>query len=69
MKPQRSNPMLMGFDMIGNMWEWVEDSYNTQKKILKGGSFYNLARDLRVSNRLWARPDTRHRNMGVRCAQ
>ena len=69
MKPQRSNPMLMGFDMIGNMWEWVEDSYNTEKKILKGGSFYNLARDLRVSNRLWATPDTRHRNMGVRCAQ
>ena len=41
------------FDMIGNMWEWVEDSNgNTEKKILKGGSFCNLPRDLRVSNRL-----------------
>jgi formylglycine-generating enzyme len=57
------------FDMIGNMWEWVEDSYTADKKILKGGSFYNLARDLRVSNRLWATPDTRHRNMGFRCAE
>jgi len=57
------------FDMIGNMWEWVEDSYDAEKKILKGGSFYNLARDLRVSNRLWATPETRHRNMGFRCAQ
>lgn len=57
------------FDVIGNVWEWVEDSYGEDgKKLLKGGSFYNLARDLRVSNRLWASPDTRHRNMGFRCA-
>jgi formylglycine-generating enzyme required for sulfatase activity len=57
------------FDMLGNMWEWVEDSYgDTGKKILRGGSFYNLARDLRVSNRLWADPDTRHRDMGFRCS-
>lgn len=57
------------FDMLGNVWEWVEDAYNAEKRILKGGSFYNLARDLRASNRLWATPDTRHRNMGFRCAQ
>jgi formylglycine-generating enzyme required for sulfatase activity len=56
------------FDMIGNMWEWVDAAYGADKKILRGGSFFNLARDLRVSNRLWATPDTRHRNMGVRCA-
>jgi formylglycine-generating enzyme required for sulfatase activity len=55
------------FDMIGNMWEWVDASYGSDKKILRGGSFFNLARDLRVSNRLWATPDTRHRNMGIRC--
>ncbi len=43
----RKQPNAYGlFDMIGNMWEWVEDSYNTETKILKGGSFYNLARDL-----------------------
>jgi formylglycine-generating enzyme len=57
------------FDMIGNNWEWVQDAYRDEgKRILKGGSFYNLARDLRVSNRLWASPGTRHRNMGFRCA-
>jgi formylglycine-generating enzyme required for sulfatase activity len=58
------------YDMIGNMWEWVQDTYgaNAEKRILRGGSFYNLPRDLRVSNRLWALPETDHRNMGVRCA-
>lgn len=58
------------YDMLGNMWEWVEDDFSAQpgKKILRGGSFYNLARDVRVSNRLWASPETNHRNMGVRCA-
>jgi sulfatase modifying factor 1 len=57
------------FDMLGNVWEWVQESYNAdpKKRILRGGSFYNLARDLRVSNRLWAFPETDHRNMGVRC--
>lgn len=58
------------YDMLGNVWEWVRDtcSANPAKRILRGGSFYNLTRDLRVSNRLWAFPKVGHRNMGVRCA-
>ncbi len=58
------------YDMLGNVWEWVQNSYRQDpaKRILRGGSFFNLARDLRVSNRLWATPETAHRNMGFRCA-
>jgi formylglycine-generating enzyme required for sulfatase activity len=58
------------YDTLGNVWEWVEDSYekDLSKRILRGGSFYNRARELRVSNRLWALPETSHRNMGFRCA-
>jgi formylglycine-generating enzyme required for sulfatase activity len=57
------------YDMLGNMWEWVEDAYgpDRQKRVLRGGSFYNVARDLRASSRLWATPETAHRDMGVRC--
>lgn len=57
------------FDMLGNVWEWVQDpGIEPGEHILKGGSFYNIARDLRVSGRLSARADLRHRDIGFRCA-
>jgi formylglycine-generating enzyme required for sulfatase activity len=57
------------YDMLGNVWEWVEDAWGTDgKKLLKGAAFFNIARDVRASNRLWAAPDRRDRDMGFRCA-
>ena len=58
------------YETLGNVWEWVDDSYlhNPSKRILRGNSFYNIYRHVRVSDRLWATPDTAHRDMGVRCA-
>ena len=56
-------------DMLGNVWEWVQDAGKEPgEHILKGGSFYNSARDVRVSGRLSAPPDLRHRDLGFRCA-
>lgn len=56
-------------DMLGNVWEWVQDAGKEPgEHILKGGSFYNVARDVRVSGRLSAPPDLRHRDLGFRCA-
>ena len=58
------------YDTLGNVWEWVEDRYSQapEKRILRGDSFFNIPQHVRVSDRLWALPDTAHRDMGVRCA-
>ncbi len=57
------------YDMLGNVWEWVEDRSDADphRKIMKGGSFYNIARDLRMPNRETPVEDLRHRNVGFRC--
>lgn len=57
------------WDMLGNVWEWVQSAGRQRgEHILKGGSFYNSARDLRVSGRMSAPTDLRHRDLGFRCA-
>jgi formylglycine-generating enzyme len=57
------------WDMLGNVWEWVQDAGKEPgEHILKGGSFYNTSRDVRVSGRLSAPPDLRHRDIGFRCS-
>jgi formylglycine-generating enzyme required for sulfatase activity len=56
------------YDMLGNVWEWVEDAgRGPGEHVLKGGSFYNIARDVRVSGRMSSPPEIRHRDMGFRC--
>jgi len=61
------------FDMLGNVWEWVSDvgavdlGASPNARVLKGGSFYNAARDIRVADRLGAPIDLRHRDVGFRC--
>jgi formylglycine-generating enzyme len=57
------------WDMLGNVWEWVQGAGRARgEHILKGGSFYNSSRDVRVSGRMSAPPDLRHRDLGFRCA-
>jgi formylglycine-generating enzyme required for sulfatase activity len=57
------------FDMLGNAWEWVEDvcTCDPKRRIMKGGSFYNISRDLRASNRETPLDTLQHRNIGFRC--
>lgn len=63
------------FDVLGNVWEWVSDvgtidvgGVIPKARVLKGGSFFNSARDIRVAGRLGAPIDLRHRDVGFRCA-
>jgi formylglycine-generating enzyme required for sulfatase activity len=76
-------------DMAGNVWEWVNDSYDAKYyrdspernptgaelhwfKVVRGGSWTDLARDLRSSNRerrVRYAPTRRYDYVGFRCAR
>lgn len=72
-------------DMLGNVWEWVEDSYhknyqgapadgsawqgNGKKRVLRGGSWYDAPRYVRAAGRDKAAPASRYDNIGFRVAR
>jgi formylglycine-generating enzyme required for sulfatase activity len=59
------------YDMSGNVWEWVEDWYDSEQKerMLRGGSWINVAQNARAAIRSSSVPAARNHCLGFRLAR
>jgi formylglycine-generating enzyme required for sulfatase activity len=56
-------------DMLGNLWEWTASNYDDtgQRKVVRGGSWYDVPQKVRVSSRHRYEPTYRGNVIGFRC--
>lgn len=81
---KQKHPNELGiYDMSGNVWEWCHDGFEkyskepkinpvveeTEYKIMRGGSWYSINYDLRISHREYFNPNTKDIYFGFRIAR
>jgi len=54
------------FDMHGNVWEWTNDGYDAERKVIRGGSWRFNADSARCALRYHHRPQDRGDSLGLR---
>ncbi|MEE9614145.1 MAG: SUMF1/EgtB/PvdO family nonheme iron enzyme, partial [Thermodesulfobacteriota bacterium] len=57
------------YDMTGNVWEWVDSSYDKRRVTARGGAWGLSHRFARTFSRVGYKPITRVNNLGFRCAK
>ncbi len=57
------------YDMVGNVWEWMEDAHDDKNKILRGGSWLDDSGFMKSGNFYFVPPENRSSDIGFRCAK
>ena len=56
------------YDMLGNVYEWTASDFDSENKVMRGGSWLSYPASVRVSYRDRYDPANRLLNIGFRCA-
>ena len=61
-----SNQVKKIYDLAGNVWEWTMESFNTYRRVTRGGEYYSTGSDLPASTRYNTVPSGSDSSFGFR---